>query len=93
MKTILKKIADILEVIFGYGIMLSLFVGGITFFGYVIALIVGGETATAICHFIYKVLYPYLVYFSSSIVLLGLLKMYLCNETALKSEGKKKKSN
>ena len=90
MKTFLKKISNVIEVVFGYGIMLSLFLGGLTFFGYVVALIDGGETAVWICDFIYKKFYPYLVYWSSIIVLLGLLKMYLCGETALKAEGKKK---
>ena len=92
MKTIINKVSKVIEVIFGYGIMLSLFLGGITFFGYLVALIVGGETAIIICDFIYKKFYPYLVYYSSIIVLLGLLKMYLCGETALKSESKKKKA-
>ena len=90
MKLFFNKVAKVIEVIFGYGIMISLFVGGITFFGYVAALIAGGETAVLICEFIYKKLYPVLVYFSSVIVLLGLLKMYLCGETALKAESKKK---
>ena len=54
MKKTLKKISNILKMIFGYGIMLSLFLGGATFFGYVAALIIGGETATLICNFIYN---------------------------------------
>lgn len=90
MKTVLKKISNVIEVVFGYGIMLSLFFGGLTFFGYVVALIAGGDTAVWICDFIYKKVYPHLVYWTSIIVLLGLLKMYLCGETALKAEGKKK---
>ena len=90
MKTVLKKISNVIEVVFGYGIMLSLFFCGLTFFGYVVALIAGGDTAVWICDFIYKKVYPHLVYWTSIIVLLGLLKMYLCGETALKAEGKKK---
>ena len=90
MKTVLKKISNVIEVVFGYGIMLGLFFGGLTFFGYVVALIAGGDTAVWICDFIYKKVYPHLVYWTSIIVLLGLLKMYLCGETALKAEGKKK---
>lgn len=92
MNTILNKISEIIKSIFGYGIMLSLFLGGLTFFGYLFALIIGGETAAIICKFIYKTFYPYLIYFSSILVLLGLLKMYLCGETALKTVSKKKRS-
>ena len=39
--------------IFGYGIMLVLFSGGLTFFGYMTALIVGGEMAANICRWLY----------------------------------------
>ena len=39
MKATLKKISDVCKIIFGYGIMIVLFAGGLTFFGYVAALI------------------------------------------------------
>ena len=86
---IIKKLSRFLEVIFGYGIMLSLFIGGISFFGYVAAFVIGGDKAGFICDFIYNGLYPKLVYFTSAIVVIGIIKMYLCGETALKSSGKK----
>lgn len=92
MKKICKKIADILQVIFGYGIFICLFVGGLSFLGYLVALIIGGETASLICIFIYKTLYPYLVQLSTILVLLGLVKMYLCGEIALSSGKKKRKA-
>ena len=84
MKTILYKVSNLLKTIFGYGIMISLFLGGFTFLGYIIALVIGGEIAPIICDFIYKTIYPNLVLFSSILVLLGLLQMYLSGETALK---------
>ena len=43
MKEKLKKISNVCKIIFGYGIMITLFVGGLTFFGYIAALIIGGE--------------------------------------------------
>ncbi len=91
MKNLCKKIADVLQIIFGYGIMICLFVGGLSFLGYLAALIIGGETAALICTFIYKTLYPYLVQLSTILVLLGLVKMYLCGEIALSSGKNKKK--
>lgn len=90
MKKALKKISDILKMIFGYGIMLSLFLGGATFIGYVAALIIGGETASLICNFIYKEFIPELVYYTSILVLLGLVAMYLGGEFALTAEKKQK---
>ena len=79
----LKRITDIFKLIFGYGIMIVLFVGGLTFFGYVAALIVGGDSATAICTWIYKSLIPPLIYTSTILILFGLLTMYLAGEKAL----------
>ena len=90
MRKYLEKITKVTGMIYGYGIMLALFIGGLSFFGYVAAMIVGGETASVICDFIYKDLYPVLVYGSSVIVLLGLVTMYLKGEKALSSEKKKK---
>lgn len=90
MKKIVQKIINVTGIIYGYGIMLSLIIGGLSFFGYMIALIIGGSTAASICDFIYKRLYPVLVYSSSVIVVLGLFIMYLKGEKALSAEKKKK---
>ena len=83
MKEIRMKIAKVLSYIFGTGVLIALFAGGATFIGYVAAMIIGGETATEICVFIYKTIYPILFYFSSSIVLIGLIKMYIAGEKAM----------
>ncbi len=91
MKETCKKISAILKTIFGYGIMICLFAGGITFFGYLAALFIGGETATAICVFIYKKFIPVIVYATSILVLLGLVAMYFGGEMALTTQKKRKK--
>ena len=88
MKEIAKKVSALLRKIFGYGIMICLFAGGLTFFGYLAALIVGGETAAAICECIYKTIIPVIIKASTSLVLLGLVVMYLNGETALTSKKK-----
>ena len=84
-------ISAVLKRIFGYGIMITLFAGGLTFFGYIAALIIGGNTAAAICTFIYKQFIPVVVYITSILVLLGLVAMYLNGEMALTAESKSKK--
>ena len=91
MKQTLKKISDVCKLIFGYGIAIVLFAGGLTFFGYMIALIIGGETATAICTWIYKKFVPIMVYASTILILFGLLSMYLAGEKALTPDNKKAK--
>ena len=96
MKATLKKISDVFKIIFGYGIMIVLFAGGLTFFGYLAALIIGGETATSICTWIYKSFVPVMIYATTILILFGLLTMYLAGEKALvpgrkntKDEGEK----
>ena len=93
MKKTCKRISDILKTIFGYGIMISLFVGGLTFFGYVVALFIGGNVATAICDFIYNNILPAIVYLAVIMVLLGLIAMYLAGEVALTSSKKQKQNH
>ncbi len=85
----MKKISTVLKTIFGYGILLTLFAGGLTFFGYVAALIIGGNAAAAICAFIYDKFIPVIVYATSLLVLLGLVAMYLGGEMALTGNTKK----
>lgn len=88
-KEVCKKISDFLGIIFGYGIAACLFAGGLTFFGFVAALIIGGDTATAMCVFIKDSIFPVIIYTSTILVLLGLLIMYLRGETALTPDKKK----
>ena len=86
-----EKILKILKLIFGYGIMICLFAGGLSFFGYVAALIIGGDTAAAICTFIYKQFFPIVFIVTSSLILLGLIRMYISNEHAFTANRRKKK--
>lgn len=83
MKATLKKISDVCKLIFGYGIMIVLFAGGLTFFGYIAALIIGGDTATAMCTWIYKSFIPVIIYASTVLILFGLVTMYMAGEKAL----------
>ncbi len=88
-KEICKKIADFLSIIFGYGIAAVLFAGGLTFFGFVAALIIGGDTATAICLVIKNNIFPVIITVAVVLVLLGLVIMYLKGETALTPDKKR----
>ncbi len=88
MKKLLKKASSVLKEIFGWGMMICLFAGGLTFFGYIAAIIIGGDTAATICSFIYKQFFPVIVYASSVLVMLGLVAMYLNGEFALSAKKK-----
>lgn len=87
----MKRLISVISQIYGIGVALVLLMGGLSFFGYVAAFCIGGETATAICVFIYKTLYPILFYSASGIALLGLLKMYLAGEKSMVPGNKYKK--
>ncbi len=87
----MKKFNEICKLIFGYGIMITLFAGGLTFFAYMAALVIGGDTAAAICEFTYKQFIPVVVKASTIMILLGLACMYMSGEKSLTPSEKKKK--
>ena len=89
----MKKFTDIILTIFAAGVLLSLFIGGLTLLGYIIALCIGGESATSICVFIHKKLFPWIIRFTSVFVGLGLLGMYLSKVKALTVSGENKKED
>ncbi|MBE6651354.1 MAG: hypothetical protein E7613_08585 [Ruminococcaceae bacterium] len=90
MKNFLKKVATVLGTVFGYGIMICLFAGGLTFFAYIAALIIGGNTAAQICDFVGNTFFPALIKISNIMILVGLISMYLKGEMALTASTKKK---
>lgn len=83
MKNVLKKTTTVLDYVYGWGILICLFVGGATFFGYLAAFIIGGDTAAAICNVIYKHIFKILIYGGNIIILIGLLNMYLKKQKSL----------
>ena len=89
MKQFVSKFAAVLGWIYGITIAGSLLVTALSFVGYVVAIVIGGEMGAMICKVIYKDIYPVVIYIASIAVLIGLLKMYLTGEKALFS-GKKK---
>ena len=50
--------------------------------------VIGGDTAAAICTFLYKTVIPIVIYLSTTMVLFGLLAMYLAGEYALTAKKK-----
>lgn len=91
MKQVLKKIGSVLQTIFGYMIAVCLLAGGLSFVGFLVAMIIGGNAATAICLFLKETYLPIVIYCSSLTILLGLLAMYLTREKALTVEKEKKR--
>ena len=88
-KAACKKVSDFLRPVFGWGIYIALFAGGLTAVGFVVALILGGDAGNTISVFISRQVFPWIIRLSTVMVVLGLLIMYLGGEVALTS-GKKK---
>lgn len=79
----MKKISDLLLTIFSVGVIITLFAGGLSVLGYVVALIIGGEVASEICSWIYTIYLPWVIRISSISVGCGLIGMYLEKKKAL----------
>ena len=73
----MKKFTDILLKVFAYGIIACLFAGGLSLVGYLIALIIGGESAIALCLWVFKSYLPWVIISTSIFTLVGLIGMYL----------------
>lgn len=79
----MKKASDVLLKIFAYGIIACLFAGGLSLVGYLAALIIGGESATALCLWVFKTYLPWVIKVTSIFTLIGLIGMYLSKQKAL----------
>ena len=79
----MKKIVNVLNTIFAYGIIACLFAGGLSLVGYIVGLMIGGETATALCLWVFKTYLPWVIKATSVITGIGLISMYLSKQKAL----------
>ena len=79
----MKKFTDILLKVFAYGIIACLFAGGLSLVGYLIALIIGGESAIALCLWVFKSYLPWVIISTSIFTLVGLIGMYLSKQKTL----------
>ena len=79
----MKKISNVLLTIFSIGVLVTLFAGALSLVGYLVALCIGGETATALCAFIFKKYFPWVIRITSVAVACGLIGMYLEKKKAL----------
>ena len=78
----MKKGSQILYQLFGWGAYISIFAGAACFFGFVIALIIGGGTGAALAVMIKGTFFP----------IIGLIGMYFGKEQALSMTADKKEA-
>lgn len=79
----MKKFSDIVLKIFAYGIIVCLFAGAFSFVWYLIAIIIGGDSATALCVWVFKTYLPLVIKFTAVFTGIGLFGMYLSKQKAL----------
>lgn len=85
----MKKVVSVLEWIIGIALACCLFLGGLGFLGFVAALCVGGDTAAAICEFLSKTYYVYLIKASTVTVILCFVLQYCSGAAKWKNPFKK----
>ncbi len=86
----MKKISQKLYTVFGWGVCISVFAGALCFLGFVIAIIIGGDTGAAIAVAIKSTCFPWLIKLTSVAVGIGLIGMYLGKDEALSISSDKK---
>ena len=88
----MKKINEVLNKLFGWGIYISLIGGGFAFFGFLLGIIIGGPSATQLAVFLQKQYFPIVIKIASITIGLGLVGMYLNKEQALSLVTEKKEA-
>ena len=79
----MKAAGKALNKAFGYMVFIALILGGLAFFGFVAAFIMGPESGGALGVFIKGKYFPWVIRFGSITILTGLISMYLNGEEAL----------
>ena len=90
-----KKLAGILETIFGWGIYLCLIAGGLAFFGFLAGIVIGGGADSAaqnLAVFIHKQYFPVVITCAAITIGVGLASMYVKGESALSLTTDKKEA-
>ena len=89
----MKKASSILDKLFGWMIMICLLMGGLAFFAFLVALIMGGgegSAAEALANFIKSNYFPIIIRVASVTILVGLVSMYFKGESFLSLTTEKK---
>lgn len=79
----MKAAGKALNKAFGYMVFIALMLGGLSFFGFVAAFILGPESGCALAVAIKGQYFPWVIRFGTLTVAIGLISMYLNGEEAL----------
>lgn len=87
-----QKLYDLLNKIYGILMTISFFAGFLPILPFVVALCIGGDTATNLATFLYKEYYKWVILGASVSVLIGLIAMYVGKKEGLSVKSVDKKS-
>ena len=82
-RSIINKIKEGCLWVFGIGVTVCVLAGALSLLGFIVAICIGGETATDISVFIHKSYFPWIIRFTTIFAAFGLLGMYLSKTKAL----------
>lgn len=88
-----NKFGKILDNVFAWGIYAALVLGGLAFFGFLVALVIGGGAdsfSQSLAAFIQKKYFPVVIRLSAITIGIGLISMYVNKVTALSIKSEKK---
>lgn len=86
-----NKFTHTVKLVIGWSILVLLAVGGIGVIGYIVALIVGGETGAAIVDVINNQFYVWMTRITCGLVVVGMILVYITGEHDFILASKKKK--
>ena len=86
-----EKIYNFLTKVYGILMTISFFAGFLPIVPFIIAIFIGGETATSICTFLYKQYYVWVISGASIAIIIGLVAMYIGKKEGLSVKSVKKK--
>lgn len=78
-----ESIGKAIYTVFGWGIYVCLIAGGVSFFGFLASLVLGGDTGRDVAVFLQKQYFPVVIRFTSFFIILGLIGMYINKQQAL----------
>lgn len=89
----MRAIGQRINIVFGWGVYICLLAGGISFFGFALALVIGGGSGEALAVWLRQQYLPIVIRITSFIIILGLVGMYCNKEQALSIVTDKKEAD
>ncbi len=78
-----EKIYNVLTRIYSIVMMIAFFGGILPLIPFIVAIIIGGETGSAIALFLYNDFYPWVIAAASIAIVIGLIAMYVGGKSSL----------